>query len=364
MKLLIAYRGDISNPRCWSGTPFNLKRQFESMPDVSLSSMHWEINKNILRVYHRMLRKRVCIYGTARDPLLTAFFERRLSNRVKIIDTPPDFVLFMSDYLMTDEVGALSPCGAYVDAFLKKQIGYSDDRRIGKRRFLDWYEKKSRESLHRMAVVFTQNEWTRQCLVNEYGLSPAKVHNVGFGINTELYTGEKDYDNELLLIVLRKGTEKYKGLNLLLDAFRILKRRRPKAKLAVVGTELEDRPEGVTYHFNQPRSVTVELFHRAALYAMPALHEPNGITYLEALANKTPIVGLNRFAVPEFCNDGQWGFMAENEDPEELAAVLVNALEDRDRLQMMGERGQQFVAGRYRWEIVAQKMVDLIMRNV
>ena len=37
---------------------------------------------------------------------------------------------------------------------------------------------------------------------------------------------------------------------------------------------------------------------------MPALLEPNGTTYLEALANKTPTVGLNRFAFPEFC--GKW----------------------------------------------------------
>jgi len=64
--------------------------------------------------------------------------------------------------------------------------------------------------------------------------------------------------------------------------------------------------------------------------------------------------------VPEFCNDGQWGFMAQNEDPEELAAVVDRALADKGRLREMGEAGQQFVAGRYRWEIVAGKMVHIM----
>jgi len=213
-----------------------------------------------------------------------------------------------------------------------------------------------------MSVIFTQNEWTRQCLLSEYGILPDKVHNVGFGVNAEPYLGEKNYEDDLLLIVLRKGTEKYKGLLLLLEAFNILKSKRPNVKLAVVGTELEDRPEDVTYYFNQPRSVTVDLFRKATLYVMPALHEPNGITYLEALANKAPIVGLNRFAVPEFSNNGQWGFMAQNEDPEELAVVLEEALDDKERLRRMGEEGQAFVIGRYRWELVAQKMANLMAK--
>ena len=43
------------------------------------------------------------------------------------------------------------------------------------------------------------------------------------GVNLEPYYGEKNYDDNLLLIVLRKGTEYYKGLLLLIDAFDIVK---------------------------------------------------------------------------------------------------------------------------------------------
>jgi len=364
MRLLLASRGDINNPRNWSGTPKNLLDQFRDTRGVCVESMNWQVNRNILRIYHRLIGKFCFVYGTARDPVLSPFCERRIAQRISKLESLPDFLLFISDYSIPDAIFGKTHYAAYFDSFLDLQIQYFDDRRRGLRYWRNHYDAKNRECLERMTVVFTQNEWTRQCLLDEYVVVPQKVHNVGFGINTEPYLGEKDYENDLLLIVLRKGTEKYKGLLLLLEAFKILKQRRFSAKLAVVGTELADRPEGVTYYFDQPRSVTVDLFHQATLYVMPAIHEPNGITYLEALANKTPIVGLNRFAVPEFCNYGQWGFMVENEDPEELAVVLEQALDDKERLRRMGEEGQAFVVNRYRWEIVAWKMLEAMREHL
>ena len=69
------------------------------------------------------------------------------------------------------------------------------------------------------------------------------------------------YSKDLLLIVLRKGTERLKGLNLLLEAFPIVRKSCPTAELAVVGTTGPEI-EGVQYYYNQPRETTVELFKK------------------------------------------------------------------------------------------------------
>lgn len=42
----------------------------------------------------------------------------------------------------------------------------------------------------------------------------------------------------MLLIVLRKGTERYKGLDLLLEAFRIVHQEDPAVQLSVVGSDM------------------------------------------------------------------------------------------------------------------------------
>ena len=83
--------------------------------------------------------------------------------------------------------------------------------------------------------------------------------------------------------------------------------------------------DGVFYYYNQPRTVTVSLFQECALYAMPALLEPNGITYLEALANKMPILGLNRFAFPEFSGYGKFGFIVDEPILENVSIAICKA---------------------------------------
>lgn len=358
MNLILASRGGFNNPKSWSGTPFTLKQLLSNKDDIHLETINWEIKKLLLRIYFRIYGRIFSIAGTARDPLLHPFFKRRITRETKPFRDNADWLLFVSDYVIPDIQNPGIKFAAYFDSFLADILHLREDKKPGKKMLLKYYEKYNRLYLSRMSLIFTQNEWSRKAVIGNYAISQDKVLNVGFGINVTPYFGEKDYGNELLLIVLRKGAEKYKGLLLLLDAFRLLRLKRQSVRLAVVGTDMGSDQEGVTCYFNQPREVTVELFKKSSLYVMPALHEPNGITYLEALANKTPVVGLNRFAFPEFAGNGEWGFIVENPDPQELADILNDALGNKERLERMGKLGQEYVLSRFSWDIVADKILN------
>ncbi|GEM_PF-627971 len=358
MNLLLAARGGFDNPKSWSGTPFTLKQLFSKKDDIHLETINWEIRKLLLRSYFRIYGKIFFIAGTARDPVLNPLFRRRITREIKPFLSNFGWLLFISDYVIPDIQYPAIKFAAYFDSFLADILHLREDNKTGKNMLLKHYEKYNRLYLSRMSLIFTQNEWSRRAVIKNYAIAQDKVLNVGFGINVTPYYGDKDYNSELLLIVLRKEAEKYKGLLLLLDAFRLLRLKRPSAKLAVVGSDTGSDQEGVTCYFNQPREVTVELFKKSSLYVMPALHEPNGITYLEALASKTPVVGLNRFAFPEFAGNGEWGFIVENPDPRELADVINSALEDKHRLAEMGKMGQEYVLSRFSWDIVVDKMIN------
>ena len=364
MKLVLLARGGFNNPKLWSGTPHTLKQLFEKKETCEISTLNWQINRNVRRVYHIIYGKIFLNFGTARDPFLHRFCEQKINKTLKHLEDKPDWLLFISDYRITDKMLGKYKTAGYFDAFIFTWLEYMEDNRFGKKHFLRIYEKYNRIDLERMEVIFTQNEWTRQAIITHYSIAKEKIINVGFGVNLKPYQGEKNYNEEVLLIVLRKGTEKYKGLLLLLEAFQLLRKNRPQVKLAVVGTDVGADHPNVTCYYNQSREVTVKLFKKATLYVMPALHEPNGITYLEALANKAPIVGLNRFAVPEFSGYGEWGFMAQNDHPQELANVMEEALSNKERLREMGIKGQQFVMERYRWELVVDKMVQTMEQFV
>ena len=230
------------------------------------------------------------------------------------------------------------------------------NKKPGVELFLKAYEKNERFCYTKMDGCFAQNDWCMHAINERYHYPLERIINVGFGINASYYTGEKDYANPHLLIILRKGTEHIKGLDFLLEAFKIAKQTRTDLRISVVGTEYTSM-DGVTYYYNEPRSVTLELLKMAILYVMPAIREPNGITYLEALANKTPIMGLDRFAFPEFAGYGKYGFVAPNDNPADFAELMLDAVSDVKRLEQMGRDGQEFVKSKYNWDDVTDKMM-------
>jgi glycosyltransferase involved in cell wall biosynthesis len=356
-EICIANRGDSDNPKLWSGTPLAIKNILKLKSDTSYSILDWELNKVLLWFYCVIFSKIFFLLNSSREKWLSSFASRTITKKINKLPDQ-DFILFICDFFVPKKLRNRSRYALYTDSHVVEYLKYcSEDKRFFKNYCINDYNINTKEQLKYFDLVFTQNEWTRQGFIKDYKLDPSKVFNVGFGVNLIPYTGEKDYSKELLLIVLRKGTEEYKGLYLLLDAFKMLKKGLPQLQLAVVGTEQKVIIEGVTYYYNQPRETTVELFRQCTLYTMPAISEPNGVTYLEALANKAPIVGLNRFAVPEFSGNGEWGFTSEKEDPQEIANVIEYALSDKERLKKMGLKGQQFVMENYRWEIVVEKML-------
>lgn len=359
MKISIATIGDSSSPQLWSGVPLALRNEFNKYNGKhQVSFINWKINKWILRIYYIILGRFLYLRGTSREFILRPFYQKKLNSEIN--KNQPDVILFIGDFFaMLNDKNIKK--AMYGDANIVEYLRFcNDDKRLFKNVYLNHFDKVTNIHINKLDYVFTQNEWTRQGFINYYNLNPNKVINVHFGVNLKIYNGNKNYDNNLLLIVLRKGTEEYKGLNLLLSAFKILKEQLPSVKLAIVGTDNGIKMDGITYYYGLSREVTIELFKESTLYVMPALREPNGITYLEALANKTPIVGLNRFAFPEFSGYGEWGFICKNEDPKELADIIFNALMDKDKLKQMGLKGQKFVEENYKWDIVVKKMISYL----
>jgi glycosyltransferase involved in cell wall biosynthesis len=150
----------------------------------------------------------------------------------------------------------------------------------------------------------------------------------------------------------------------LLAALPEIRRTMPDVELAVVGVQLDPCPPGVTCYFNQPREKTIELMRAATLFAMPALCEPNGIVYPEALASNTPVLGLDRLAFPEFAGGGKYGFIVKEPDAGQCARAVLDAFSDPQRLRRMGEEGQKFAVENYRWERTAKIMAEAIAMHI
>jgi glycosyltransferase involved in cell wall biosynthesis len=359
-KLNIIFCGNIneSSDKSWGKTnTFFLDRLKQSSNVIAV--IDYRVQNKLIRALNKLIGK--LFYGGSlmRNKFLDGFMEKKCERKMKEIKLKPDLIIHSNSICIPESLAKLGPNVIYSDSSFTGINKYRPSPASEKA--INSFNNETNKYLGRAAKVFTFNEWTRKSLISDYAVKAEKIENIGFGANLDPYYGEKNYENNLILTVLRRGTEKEKGLNLLIEGFKLAKKVNEKLTLAVVGTTGE-AIDGVEYYENFPREKTIELFREASLFAMPAICEPNGMVFIEALASKTPILGLNRLAFPEFSGYGKYGFIAE-ENSKSISELILEAFNDPLRLKKMGIEGQEFVLAKYDWTIVVKKIVGAYENN-
>ena len=219
------------------------------------------------------------------------------------------------------------------------------------------------KSYNQMTHIFTIGAYVKDNLVDHYNIDPEKISVVGSGLGGIIpFEGEKRYDNGKILFVAKDRFED-KGGVLLLQAMERLAVSNPNLKLFIVGQEnyktVSNLPNVEALGFVS-KEVLQELFNECSLYVMPAINEPWGLVYLEAMACKMPIVGLNRNSFPEISGFGEYGFSVMEGTPDQLADTISKAFESPSRLKEMGTAAQNYCLSNFTWESTVNKIVDQI----
>jgi phosphatidylinositol alpha-mannosyltransferase len=164
--------------------------------------------------------------------------------------------------------------------------------------------------------------------------------------------------------------EKRKGFKYLLEAFRFIKAAVPKARLLVVGNygkeDVEPHAWYVQHHELQdvhfvgyaPDDELPRYYRVADVCCVPSIgFESFGIVLLEAMASGTPVVASGIPGYREVLTDGKEGRLVPAGDVDELASTVIALLNDPDGRRRMGQAGQA-TAQKYRWEVIAQRVLD------
>ncbi|MEW2633487.1 glycosyltransferase family 4 protein [Streptomyces sp. NPDC048389] len=85
-----------------------------------------------------------------------------------------------------------------------------------------------------------------------------------------------------------------------------------------------------------------------------------GIVYLEASATGLPVVAGDSGGAPDAVLDGETGWVVRGGSPEESADRIVTLLQDPDLRRRMGDRGRAWVEERWRWDLLAERLVALL----
>jgi glycosyltransferase involved in cell wall biosynthesis len=147
----------------------------------------------------------------------------------------------------------------------------------------------------------------------------------------------------------------YKNCDGLLRAFAVARPHLEGRRLVVVGPgrdtayvaelhALADRlgiADDVTWVGGVPLEETVDFYRAADVFVYPSHNETFGLTILEALACGCPVVTSDRSAMPETA--GGAAFLADPEDPDSIAAAILQACAGGDDVRAAGlARAAQF----------------------
>lgn len=107
-----------------------------------------------------------------------------------------------------------------------------------------------------------------------------------------------------------------------------------------------------------PEEELTALYGASDLYVHTGRAETFGLSVLEAAASGLPVVAVADGGPREILRDGETGWLVPP-TVEQLAAGIATVVHHPARARAMGERARADVLARYRWEVGAERLVEV-----
>lgn len=222
-----------------------------------------------------------------------------------------------------------------------------------------WVECE-RLAYERTRHIFTMSNLVKSSLVEDYGIKSEKITVVGSSGNFQApYEGEKTFGTKQILF---NGSDfERKGGNLVLAAFKQVKKRIPEAKLVIIGKKLLIREDGVD-NPGRISSLTEmrNLFLKTDLVVAPALCDPFPSFLMEAMNYGVPCIVSARDGMPEIIDDGVNGIVIAQPTPDLLANQIASLLGDRAALTSMSQNARHKVKSQLNWNDIAKNISQVL----
>jgi glycosyltransferase involved in cell wall biosynthesis len=237
-------------------------------------------------------------------------------------------------------------------------------------------------ALSRAQTVIAPCQITLSQTIKKYALSPPLARHVVNPLvvdnhNAPLWTLDV-CDRGTILFVGRFDLRK--GGDIILRAFLLLLKQKPRLKLIFVGPDLGiPLPDGSNVRFHAycdklfPAELREAIDYRGALSNQELAHlrvkalvtivasrwENPGYTLLEALAQGCPVVSSDAGGCPEVVGDWITGRLARSEEPADFASKIQSLLDDPERAAKLGRAGRESVLERYALEKVVRQSIEI-----
>jgi glycosyltransferase involved in cell wall biosynthesis len=365
LKINVCSLGNPLSPKTWSGTVFKISEELKKKNVFGLALETDLFSKSILR---KIIRRAGIIYYNNSKDIERGYPERYLKSK------------YVQNFFNKNKKTNILHFGTMDLPFINPKIkinhflfcdstwnlwsNFSTQKSEYKTRLIKDAEILEKKSYEQVKHIFTISQYVKRNIIEHYNIPESKITVVGTGRGSiKPYYDDKDYKNGLILFVA-KGRFSDKGGNLLIEAFNNALKSNPNLKLVIIGDknykEIVGEQKNISVYGYVEQEQLQNFFNEATLFVMPAINEPWGLVYLEALSCKIPVVGLNRNSIPEITQYGKFGYCINEPDPMEISNIILKAYNNPLELQKMGEEGQKYCLANYNWENTASNIIEII----
>lgn len=235
-----------------------------------------------------------------------------------------------------------------------------------------------RIALQQAAFVTSLSAYTSQQSIELQSLKAERVHLLPPAIDPFWITSTQEPTQldlppgKILLSVARlAASEKYKGVDCVIQALPKVIEKVPDVYYVVVGTgtdldrlrslvKRESLHERVLFVGEKVGAPLRAYYKNCDLFVMPSKGEGFGIVFLEAMFYKKPTIAGDHGGSRDVVDDGRTGILVKHGDIKGLSEAIISLLNDKQSALAMGQAGYQRLMSKYTYHYFAEKLVNLI----
>ena len=356
MKKDIIYARDWAKipEKTWSGTAWNLRQNLMTYYNI----IDIKLKAHCLRDYFAKVKlcKRDCSLTNIKNN------RKRFLNKVKKINAP--VFQFDETFSIKDSYLYIDLCVDYLvklKSIDESTFNYSGFQKIPlvnlEKRAIEQNEYMTNYCRH----IFTMGKWLKEYIVKEMNIPESKVTAVGGGINID--QSKIDYSEKEGNKILFVGRDfKRKGGELVIEAFKELKKEILNAELYIVGPSskpyINDIP-GVFFLGDIESKDLYKYFNKCDVFCMPSYFEAYGLVFAEALCFGLPCIGRNAFEMKYFIQENENGYLLHNDDKNELCDLMKKAIFNSNMKEFLKNNKENYLK-EFSWEEVARRCSYII----
>ena len=235
--------------------------------------------------------------------------------------------------------------------------------------------KLIRSQLDNVDLFLSVSKYYAEFMPRYLGIPREKIRVVPLGINPQGFELRRPKPDGPFTVGFLARVAPEKGLHVLAEAYRLLRKELPAARLEVAGymaadckPYLADIQRRLTdaglggefrYHGVLDRADKIAFLRKLDVMSVPATYdEPKGVSLLEAMACGVPLVQPRRGAFTEIVETTGGGLLVRPDDPAQLAEGILQIARDRKLAEELGANGFRGVREHYSAAHMADRLLE------